>query len=359
MGIDISPLARKISRVKVTPIAPERLSAQLERTLAAAKRYRSKPAQHPILDSWLPPVARIALHRLGRAIDEVKDEDVRDFLLVSMTSMVRGVSHADPAIAPLVRLNVARADKAGPRYRRALRRNEELTSAMVYESFHRVVRANIIRMTELYSLRSSLGQSQVVDHEAHAACTTLEARSVEAIITSPPYCGAQKYVRSTKLELLLCGTDAGSLRDLDRRMLGSDAITTRPAALDDLLVGDPGIDDVVAKIYRSNPVRARMASEYAVYISQFVHECYRVLRPGGHLVVAIARNSLAGVPFPGDRILRSVGKEAGFEYVGTLVDRIPSRGMLTSRHASAGQIDREHIVWLRSPGTFGESGEGG
>ena len=348
-GIDISPLARTISHVKVTPLAPDMLRRQLEATLTTAKSFRSKPAAHPILDTWLPAAARNSLHRLGRAIDDIRDEDVRAFFLVAMTTIVRGVSNADPAIPPLVRLNAERAERAGSRYQRALRRSERLTGMAVYDSFRRAATANIRRMGELYALRSDLGQSQVLNNDAHAACTTLESQSVDAVITSPPYCGAQKYVRSTKLELLLSGTDSEVLRDLDRRMLGTEAITSRPSVLGDLLTHDPLIDDVVTRIHRANPVRARMAADYSAYISEFVRECHRILRPGGHLVVAIARNRMGGVLFPTDRVLRSVALRTGFEYVGTLVDRIPSRGMLTARHKSSSRIDYERIVWLRSP----------
>ena len=110
---------------------------------------------------------------------------------------------------------------------------------------------------------------------------------------------------------------------------------------------------MIKAIYDVNPVRARMASDYARYLGAFAQECRRVLRPGGHLLVTLGRSTLAGIPLLSDRVFRRACQAAGLEFVATLVDRIPSRGLLTERHTTAGRIDHEFIVWLRCPGKSG------
>ena len=266
VGLDINPLARLISRVKVTPLDPHFLEDQLTLLLARVKRYRSRPKPHAVLDSWLLPPARAGLHRLARAIEEVTDLDCRAFFLVTMTSTVRRLSIADPAIPPLVRLSEARARYAGARYRKALQHARSVTTASVYSSFLEAADANIKRMSELHAMQPELGSTRFADRDAHAACTGLKSGSIDAIITSPPYCGAQKYVRSMKLELILSGFLQSQLRVLDRRTLGTEAITTTVSAVDDLLTGDEYVDGLVREIYCANPVRARMASDYSQYM---------------------------------------------------------------------------------------------
>ena len=347
IGIDINPLARLISRVKITPLEPSELKSELARLLPKAKRSRSMPGPQPTLDYWLSPSARVGLHRLAITIEEIANADSRAFFLVALTSIVRQVSAADPAIPPLVRLREDRAETAGIRYRDALQRSQSITTSSVYTAFADAATANIRRMSELHKLRRGLGHTRFSALGADAARTGLKSESIDTIITSPPYCGSQKYVRSMKLELILSGCPQDELRRLDRLTLGTEAVTTRATALSELLTGDHYVDRIVRTVYDVNPVRARMASNYCKYLSEFAKECRRVLRPGGQLLVTLGRSTLAGVPFPADRIFCRASQGVGLEFIATLVDPIPSRGLLTQRHSTADRIDHEFIVWLR------------
>ena len=349
IGLDINPLARLISRVKVTVLNPSSLKDQLHLLLTSANRVRSKPTAHSTLDYWLSPSARLGLHRLITAIEAIEDADSRAFFLVTLTSIIRRVSKADPAIPPLVRLREERAETAGARYRQALKRSRSVSTNTVNSDFADAACANIRRMAELYFLQSGVARFSASVLARDAAATDLGAETIDTIITSPPYCGAQKYVRSLKLELLLSGCADEELRQIDRRTLGTEAVPGRVFQIDDLLTGNQYVDQVVSAIYGVNPVRARMASDYSKYLTAFASECQQVIRPGGHLLVTLGRSTLAGIPFLADRIFRQACRAVGLESIATLVDRIASRGLLTQRHRTAGRIDHEFIVWLRRP----------
>ena len=325
------------------------LESRLATLVPRAKRCRSRPTPQRTLDYWLSPPARIGIHRLAVAISEIDQEDYRSFFFVVLTSIIRQVSIADPAIPPLVRLREERAATAGPRYRQALRRSQSITASTVYADFSDSALKNIQRMSELYSFRHQLGSSYFPQSDADAARSGLPSDSIDAIVTSPPYCGSQKYVRSLKLELLINGCDHEELKQLDRQSLGTEAVSTRIANLSELLTGDSYTDQFVTRIYQANPVRARMASDYSKYLSTFASECMRVLRPGGQLLVTLGRSTLADIPFPADRVFRRAGQQVGFEFIATLVDRIRSRGLITHRHRTSRVIDSEYIVWMRRP----------
>ena len=349
IGIDINPLAQLISRVKTTPLAPDLLHAQCAEVVSAARRSRSTPLPEPILDSWLSPAARIGIHRLKLSISSISDLDCSSFFLVTLTSIIRRVSQADPSIPPLVRLREGRAKRGGARYRKALQKSQSITVSTVYDAFLEAATENIRRMSELHSLRGGLGHTAILGAGSDAASTGLCDESVDLIITSPPYCGSQKYVRSLKLELIVSGYPPDDLRGLDRQTLGTEAVTTRAAQLSGILLRDRYVDPTIRTIYERNPVRARMASEYSKYLQRFAQECLRVLRPGGHLLVTLGRSTLAGVPFEADQIFRRTSEAFGLQHIATLVDQIPSRGLLTQRHGTSGRIDNEFIVWLIRP----------
>ena len=346
-GIDINPLAQLISRVKTTPLNPSELRSQLTTLIPRANRSRSMPLPEPTLDSWLSRSARVGLHRLTIAIEEIADARFRDFFRVALTSIVRRVSVADPAIPPLVRLREERAASAGARYRNALNRSQSITTSSVYSSFLDAATGNIQRMSEFHELRHVVGHTLLGARGSDAAHTGLRSESIDAIITSPPYCGAQKYIRSMKLELILIGCPQNELRQLDHQTLGTEAVTTRSTQLVELLTGDYYVDRIVRRVYKMNPVRARMASDYAKYLNEFANECWRVLRPGGQLLVTLGRSTLAGIPFPADQVFRRASQAVGLDFIATLVDPIRSRGLLTRRHGTAGRIDHEYIVWLQ------------
>ena len=350
IGIDINPLARLISRVKTTPIDPDKLRGQFVRLLQRAKHFRSKSAPQRTLDTWLSGPARNGVHRLLRAISETPDDVCKDFFLITLTSIVRQVSLADPAIPPLVRLREERARSAGPRYRNALLRSQSITTSSVYSAFSKAANANIMRMAEFYALRSELGCTRLSQGDTDAAHTGLPDTSVDAIITSPPYCGSQKYVRSVKLELILSGSKQDDLRCLDRNTMGTEAVPSGSIPLSQLKTGDGFVDNLIRKVYGVNAIRAYMAYDYSRQLSEFAKECQRVLRPGGQLLVTLGRSTLAGVPFPADQVFVRACQKVGLEFIATLVDPIPSRGLLTQRHHTSNRIDHEYIVWMRRRG---------
>ena len=145
VGVDINPLARLITRVKVTALNPGHLNSQMEVLIRRAKQLCSNPAPELTLDSWLSSSARVGLHRLAFAIKNIPDDACRSFFLVTLTSIVRRLSQADPAIPPLVRLREERAGIAGTRYRNAFERSQSITTSTVYSAFADAAAANINR----------------------------------------------------------------------------------------------------------------------------------------------------------------------------------------------------------------------
>ena len=77
----------------------------------------------------------------------------------------------------------------------------------VYRVFTRIAESNIIRMQSLFDLATSATASVVSSDARHlryefgSTGAQIPDESVQLIITSPPYVGAQKYVRAMSLSL--------------------------------------------------------------------------------------------------------------------------------------------------------------
>ena len=344
IGIDVNPLARLISRVKTTRLDVASLSRRADQTLSRARASRGNQGVDVLPAYWFLPAARRTLVVSHREVQRVAYRPHRDFLRVCLSATVRRSSLADPSVAPPVRLSSARQKRGSARYARDLKRALDVSSRTVHDSFRKSVESNIARMSELCHCKN-YGTARVVE-SAEAAATGLSSQSVDLIITSPPYCGAQKYVRSVKLEMLLLGFHHADIADVDRRTLGTERLSVKDVErrLDTPL---SEANMLIRRIAQRNTTRALMAAEYIRYLIRFAMECFRVLKRGGEAFVTFGTGHVSGITVAWDRLFCAAAEGAGLRRVAVLVDNIPSRGLMTARHQTSDTIDDERVVWLR------------
>ena len=257
------------------------------------------------------------------------------------TSIVRSCSLADPSIPPPVKMRAERAPIAGSRYTRALEAATNITSKAVYRKFLDAARRNIDRLSDFRHPSSS--SATVLD--GSALRMDIDDGTVDIVITSPPYCGAQKYIRSFRLELLLLGYTRNQILDLDRATLGAEgsvwSATAPPPAL------TAAQRATVAKIHDLNRHRARMLQLYLHNLDIFATELRRVLKPGGHAFLTFGTSHFAGIPLNLADCFADFASRSGLYVAARLRDSIPSRGMITKRNASASVIRSDELLWLR------------
>ena len=346
IGIDINPLARLLTKVKSTQLPTRELHRLGEFVVERARTYSDFNKNDQFLNFWFKPEAQTSLFQLRSAIDNIEDPTHKNFFLITFSSIVRRCSLADPAIPPPVRLSQERMHKGNGRYRRHLALAQKLTSQTVYDHFTSALSNNIHRIHQL-GLCTKLGRVSVLGSNTEAAATTLSPHSVDLILTSPPYCGAQKYARTVRLELYWLGYNHSEIGEIDRCTLGTERIA-KARDLHQLTTGHFPQDALIRTVWKRNPVRATMLSAYFRYLERFLWECRRVLRPTGDAFVTLGTSHFAGIRVDMAEYFSRLATEIGFTYVTTLVDSIPSRGLLTERHRSAGTIHDEQVVWLKA-----------
>jgi ubiquinone/menaquinone biosynthesis C-methylase UbiE len=75
-----------------------------------------------------------------------------------------------------------------------------------------------------------------------------------------------------------------------------------------------------------------------------IQEMYRVLKPGGHMVIVAANNRVAGMEFRTVDYLEAIAEECGLFLTASFIDAIRSRGLMTKRNHTASVITREWIL---------------
>lgn len=203
-------------------------------------------------------------------------------------------SFADPRLSVPVKLNAKRLDVYGAKGVEALARLKAPNGVQVVAMFRTIAEQNIERLSRLAELAPGLAPPAIYDDARKLGAND---GLYDMVITSPPYAGAQKYVRASSLGLGWLGlTPGGRLRDLERLNIGREHYSTGDY-LKAQETGCDDADDVIAKVREINPLRAHIASNYLVEMKAAVAETARVTRGGGWLVLVSGQNLVCGNRF--------------------------------------------------------------
>ena len=146
-------------------------------------------------------------------------------------------------------------------------------------------------------------------------------------MTSPPYLGAQKYIRASSLSLGWLGaTETLTLRELEERTIGREHF--RKEHIGAAQTGVADADSLISDVRAETPLRAHIASTYLTEIRDALRECRRILGPGGTLVMVTGSNRLCGRQFHTTSYLSEIALDLGFEIELELLDAIRSRGLM-------------------------------
>ena len=341
IGFDTHPIARLISRAKTTPLDHDRLERYAVWIDSTARSLKRSPPEARLPSFWFKSEARDALFRLYLSIDRNVDEPkYRDFFFTTLTSIVRRCSLADPDVPPPVKMRPERIPVAGVRYRRAYERAIRLDVSTVYSRFSTAVEHNIERLRRLGD--RDVGLARVRD--GTALRMDIPDATVDLVISSPPYCGAQKYVRTFRLELLLLGYTERQIVEADLATLGSERCIWRETRRSESLSMEQA--SIVDQIAKRNATRAGMLERYLDGLYAFAGELKRVLRRGGDAFVTFGDSQFAGITVSLCDIFAEFCRRVGLEVTARMVDCIPSRGLITKRHPSASVIRGEQLLWL-------------
>ena len=342
IGLDINPIAQLISRAKTTPLPEPDLRRILSSIVDRARTMRRIPPPAQLPSFWFTDAARKALYRLYHAVLEVvTSTPYRTFFFATLSSITRRCSLADPFVPPPVRMRHHRALRAGSRYQHALTSALHLTEKAIYARFNDVALRNISRLCTFLSPNDT--PATVLSRSA--LDMQLPDKHIDLIITSPPYCGAQKYVRTFRLELLLLGHTPDEIALLDRSTLG----TERPGP--ELIVHPRELPNaqqmLIGAVAQRNPRRAKMLELYLKGLFEFAFETKRVLKSDGNAFLTFGVSHFSGIPVDLAHCFSELAECAGLTVFRRFTDTIPSRGLITKRNHTASVIATEHVLWIR------------
>lgn len=351
IGCDANPLARLIAKVKTTRLESEELHKIKASIIMKANRFRKVvPLNVVNVEHWFSESSINQLSKLYRAINEICTGKELDFFLATFSSIVKKVSYADPNLSVPVKIKPEKYLNNVVKERLS-NKLIELKNVDVISLFSSQSDKNIYRVSLLDSVTNNDVMAEVVSNDARKITKKLDcnadplnSNSVDLIVTSPPYAGAQKYIRSSSLSLGWLGLcEEKSLRDYEKLNIGREHYS-KSEYVKPIRFGVAEIDCFFKEIEKENPLRAHINSNYLKEMECAISEMFRVLKKNKYCVIVIGNNEVCGRKFETQKYIRLLAERVGFYTELVLVDNIHSRGLMTKRNKTASVINSEWIL---------------
>jgi len=155
----------------------------------------------------------------------------------------------------------------------------------------------------------------------------LSKKTVDLIITSPPYLNNYHYNRNTRPQIFWLGfaNGPGDLKPLEENNFGNFWQTVRGRERIDPIFDVPDIDliEKMEQIRKINPEKGVYGgSGWANYAMSYFNDCYKfskgidyTLKKGGTALVVIGNSILQGVTIPTDEYFAKIAETVGLETV--------------------------------------------
>lgn len=308
-GCDMNPLAAKIAKAKVgilemNPDVVSEAFGTLMKMIDQAPDHLPKEREQfnknciEEIGRWFPLPVVNKLNWLLRSIRGVSEGIMRDFLEVVLSSIIREVSQQEPSDL------------------RIRKRKEPIQDADVFGMFLNSLDVQYERIERFWTIRgyspSKFHPCKVVEGDSRDKSTFsrlgLNDKSIDLVLTSPPYATALPYIDTDRLSLLvLFGMDTTHRRPIEQSLIGSREITTSErkrfenSICDDMSALPKPVRkhliDLLNRVSAANVGFRRknmpaLLQRFFRDMASVLDNCFRVLRPGGEAMIVIGDNRM-------------------------------------------------------------------
>ena len=344
IGVDIDPLAYRVSTIKTMRVSPDAVLTaahgvvrQAQRAIRDPERLRRAMAANfstetlRFIHYWFMPGTQLELMALVEAIDRVEDARIKAFLEVALSSIIVTKSGG---------VSMAR-DLA---HSRPHKDHEKIPKDAI-EQFSQRVRKN------LRSLAGPVPQGHVQVYRGDARHLQVGDDTVDLIVTSPPYANAIDYMRAHKFSLVWLGEPITALSELRSTYIGTEKTGAHP-----LQSFGKVSREVLTEIMRRDEKKARVMSMYLRDMSLVFSEMLRVLNPGRCAVVVVGSSTMRGLDVRTHDCLAEVAASVGWRIVGMASRRIArDKRMMPMRHGDSRstqieqRMSQERVIGMVKP----------
>jgi hypothetical protein len=336
LGLDLNPLAVRLTRFKANPLDAAQRDELMEAALRVAEGAEDRRTEQAGPTRQYSPEERaefdihvlLELDGLAHGIRQEPQGPIRRALLLALSSIFSKVARQPSADRPQNKQPNKRPpgkETSGKRPAITEPSNKRLPSGFTLRFFVRRVEELVGQLEDYESLLPP-GAPKIECKEGDARqLDQLGWRDVDLVISSPPYPGVLDYADYHRTRLLWLGLDAG---DFERKELGSRRALQR-------------LDHAAAA--------ARWEQDFTCVLEALKG----TLAPAGLAALVLADSMLAGEPYPADEVVERCGARAGLRVVARGSQRRPH--FHADSAAAFGRRPRyEHLLLLGAAARRGD-----
>lgn len=330
IGVDINPVAIAISKSYTRRYHISKLEKYLDIIMEELQKKNQQSLENydKRLLYWFNPDVLRGIHQIKSIIYTDVSTNYRLFFLTALSSSIRSVSRADPKIFP-------------PVYSKQMRRiNKETKYEKVIMRFEKKARETIgsVAVSNKKLLPGYIPEIKRIDAFEYLRRNPYK---FDSIFTSPPYGFAQKYTRSTSLELMtVFGASQKDLLSINKADIGSESLNPK----------EPNyVKGMPRWLFKDNPgsyESKQLISRYLSRMDEFIKLTYDSLKEQGKLLLWIGENKIGGKTVPIVRYLLKAAESDGFKNLGVYTDEIKNYSFFTRRNKNSAIIKNEYLIVL-------------
>lgn len=308
IGTDLNPLARLISKSKVTKVNTKNIIKLLNKFEEKTKDIATKDYKKPNInniDFWFKENQIIELSFIKEFIDSIDDQDERDFFLVPFSETLREVSLTRNGEFKLYRIPKEKIENWNPDTIK-LFKEKVLRNINGYNEFEK---ENKLFNHEVYNFNSS----EEIPNDL------IQENSVDIVITSPPYGDSGTTVAYGQFSTLsnewLGVEDA---RKLDKKLMGGKATEIEKTGYDDL-------DSIIQQIAIEKPKRAKEIWSFYRDYKKSIENVSKIVRNNGVCAYVVGNRRVSDIELPTDEFTRYIFEKNGFKHIETIIRSIPNK----------------------------------
>lgn len=312
IGIELNPLAVLIAKVKTTPIDPKTLTNSLHAIVTDYKNVKN--ISHPKftnVDFWFSETVIKDLARLKQAIQNISEENVRNFFSVCFSEVVRIVSFTRHKEFKLFR------DKS---------KLEKSFHPNVINEFMKMCENNILGMKEyVYDVTPNANAKIILGDSTKD--NGIPASSVDFIITSPPYGDSRTtvaYGQFSRLPAQWLELLPPHIKDIDKELLGG---KNNINLKDPILDLSETLKLAIKVISDRDKERAKDVLSFYIDLFKALQQTYKILKPKKYFCLIVGNRTVKELVLKTDEIICELAEKIGFVSQGILYRNIPNKRM--------------------------------
>ncbi len=314
IGSDLNPLARLIAKAKTSVINIQILDLYLKEfnDLSFSLNFGIERPNIIIpkfknIDFWFSKTVKENLAIIKQFIDNISDENIRNFFYVAFSETVRESSYTRNSEFKLYRMPEKQRNNFNP----------DVFSLMI----NKLSRNKKGLIEYIRIIKDKKVTSKIKDFDTVKTIGDIEEKSIDIIVTSPPYGDSKTTVAYGQFSRLanqwLGIKDANKI---DKNLMGGKRTKVQKF----------GIREIDSAIEKINSIDKKRAEEVFSFYNDYFKSIKNVsttLKKGSYACYVVGNRRVKGVTLPTDEVTRIFFEENGFKHVDTFIRNIPNKRM--------------------------------